>query len=252
MTKKKVVATIEARMGSTRLPGKVLMDIGGLLSLECQIKRVRQSKFIDEIVIATTTNPSDDQIEEFGNSIQCKIFRGSEEDVMERILLAVELVQGEIQVQLTGDCPLLDSEIIDELVEFILNNSDYDFISNEIVRSYPIGLDCRVFKVSALRRANLLCKDPLHRVHGSTFMYTGDNKHLFKSKNFLAPHSLNHPMWRWTLDTNEDLIFLRTVLENFGENIVNLKAKQLSGWLLKNPKVIEINNHVRQKKIEEG
>ena len=148
-----------------------------------QVKRIRKSIFIDEIVIATTKNKADDSIVNFCKKINCKVFRGSENDVMERILHAVQSEYADIQVQITGDCPLIDSKIIDDLVRLILSNQDLDFVSNEIERSFPIGLDCRVFKVSALERANQLCKDLIHRVHGSTFMYKGEGKKLFKSKN---------------------------------------------------------------------
>jgi spore coat polysaccharide biosynthesis protein SpsF len=249
---KKVVATIEARMGSTRLPGKVLSDIGGIASLECQINRVRNSKFIDEIIIASTESHLDDAIEEFGKSVRCKVYRGSEEDILKRILSASESLNADIQVQLTGDCPLVDPEIIDELIEFILKNEEYDFVSNEIERTYPIGLDCRVFKVSALKKADVLCSDPIHRVHGSTYLYASENKHLFKSKNFKAPLSLHYPEWRWTLDTPEDHLFLEQIFIFFGEKILNVTSLEIAKFLNHNPNVLKLNRDIRQKSIEEG
>ena len=239
-------------MSSTRLPGKVLMDIGGYKSLELQIKRLRLSKLIDEIVIATTINDVDDVIEDFGNSLNCKVARGSEDDVMERILHAVKSADGDIQVQTTGDCPLIDPRLIDSLISFLLSNQEYDFVSNEIKRTYPIGLDCRVFKVAALEKASSLCDDPIHRVHGSTFMYTGEHKSLFSSKNIQAPENIFYPNWRWTLDTREDLEFLRAILKNFGTDIISLSAPSLAEWLIKNPSITEINNDVKQKSLEEG
>ena len=248
----KVVATIEARMSSTRLPGKVLMDLGGYKSLELQIKRLRKSKLIDEVVIATTVNELDDAIVDFGKSMKCKVFRGSEDDVMKRILDAVKSVGGEIQVQITGDCPLIDARVIDKLIRFLLCNLEYDFVSNEIERTYPIGLDCRVFKVSALEKANSLCDDPIHRLHGSTFIYTGEHKSLFLSKKINAPKSIFYPNWRWTLDTKEDLEFLRSILDYYGKGIVSLSSSSLAKWLIQNPKIIQINSNVRQKNLEEG
>jgi len=249
---KKVVATIEARMGSTRLPGKVLSDIGGIASLECQINRVRNSKFIDEIIIASTESHLDDAIEEFGKLVRSKVYRGSEEDVLKRILSASESLNADIQVQLTGDCPLVDPEIIDELIEFILKNEEYDFVSNEIERTYPIGLDCRVFKVSALKKADVLCSDPIHRVHGSTYLYTSENKHLFKYKNFKAPQSLHYPEWRWTLDTPEDHLFLEQIFKFFGEKIFNVTSLEIAEFLNDNPNILKLNRDIRQKSIEEG
>ena len=173
-------------MSSTRLPGKVLMDIGRFKSLELQILRTKQSKLIHEVVIATTKNSADDAIVNFAQSIGCKVYRGSETDVMERILHSAKSVDGEIQVQLTGSCPLIDGRIIDSLIRELLADESLDFVSNEIERTYPIGLDCRVFKVSSLEKAHLICDDDLHRVHGSTFMYLGKVKQFFQVKTF--PH----------------------------------------------------------------
>lgn len=248
----KVVATIEARMSSSRFPGKVLKKIGNFHSLELQVKRMRKSIFIDEIIIATTNNKADDSIENFCNKINCKVFRGSESDVMERILHAAQSEHADIQVQITGDCPLIDSEIIDDLVRLILSNKDLDFVSNEIERSFPIGLDCRVFKVSALERANQLCKDHIHRVHGSTFMYRGEGKKFFKSKNISAPKKLNLPNWRWTLDTKEDLKFFRTLAKHFDGDLSDLNSIDIVALLEQNPEIAKINQHVRQKDFEEG
>ena len=250
--KKKIVATIEARMSSSRLPGKVLMDIGDFKSLELQILRTKQSNLIHEVVIATTKSTADDAIVEFGELIGCKVYRGSETDVMERILYAAKSVDGEIQVQLTGDCPFIDSRIIDSLIGKLLADESLDFVSNEIERTYPIGLDCRVFKVSSLERAHILCDDDLHRVHGSTFMYVGKGKTIFSSKNFPAPDNLFYPHWRWTLDTSEDHAFLEQIVRYFGNDIIYQSSESISKWLLKNPKILEINSEVRQKRLEEG
>ena len=239
-------------MSSTRLPGKVLMDIGRFKSLELQILRTKQSKLIHEVVIATTKNSADDAIVNFAQSIGCKVYRGSETDVMERILHSAKSVDGEIQVQLTGDCPLIDGRIIDSLIRELLADESLDFVSNEIERTYPIGLDCRVFKVSSLEKAHLICDDDLHRVHGSTFMYLGEGKTIFSSKNFPAPDNLSNPHWRWTLDTLEDYEFLKQIVDHFGNEIIYQSSESISKWLLRNPKMLELNSEVRQKSLEEG
>ena len=252
LTENRVVATIEARMSSSRLPGKVLKKIGKFPSLELQVKRMRKSIFIDEIVIATTKNKADDSIENFCKKINCKVFRGSENDVMERILHAAKSEYADIQVQITGDCPLIDSKIIDDLVRLIMSIQYLDFVYNEIERSFPVGLDCRVFKVSALEKANQLCKDHIHRVHGSTFMYIGEGKKFFKSKNFLAPKKLHLPKWRWTLDTKEDLKFFRTLAKHFNGDLSDLNSVAIIEWLKLNPQIAKINQHIKQKTLEEG
>jgi spore coat polysaccharide biosynthesis protein SpsF len=249
----KIVATIEARMGSVRLPGKVLLDIGGILSLECQIKRIIQSSLIDEIVLATTENTSDDQLVNFAHEIGIRVFRGSEEDVLSRILGAARSVDGNLLVQITGDCPLIDPQIVDQVIRCYLDaNGQYDFVSNEIIRSYPIGLDCRVFPVKILAEVDKCCKDPVHRVHGSTYIYLGEGKKMYRSHNIIAPDNLNYPNWRWTLDTKSDLEFLQKIGRNFGNDIITLSASKLADWLVMNPKITSINSMVRQKLVEEG
>lgn len=249
----KIIATIEARMSSTRLPGKVLKDIGAGPSLSVQISRLRRSKYLNEIVIATTINDSDDAIVDYAKTVGVSSYRGSEEDILGRILGAAKSVNADIMVQITGDCPLIDPEIIDNVIEYYINHKDkIDFVSNEIERSYPIGLDCRVFSVNTLLEVDVLCKDPIHRVHGSTYIYMGEGKNKYKSYNILAPKELHYPKWRWTLDTPEDLLFFQEIFKQLGDKAVNFSAKQLASWLLNHPEVIAINSGVRQKSIEEG
>jgi len=249
----KIVATIEARMDSSRLPGKVLMDIGGIKSLNCQIQRMQRSKHIDEIIIATTKNQSDDILVDFANDIGVSVYRGSQNDLMSRILGAAKAIKGDLQVQTTGDCPLIDPLIIDEVIEIFLNsNGKFDFVSNEILRSYPIGLDCRVFPVSVLAKADKLCFDPIHRSHGSTYIYIGEGYKHFKCKNLMAPDYLNRPNLRWTLDEPADLEFIKVIVKNFKEKITKLSAKDLITWLDKYPEIMEINSNIKQKHILEG
>jgi spore coat polysaccharide biosynthesis protein SpsF len=112
----KIVATIEARMSSKRLPGKVLKRLDGMPSLELQIRRMQRSRLIDDIVLATTNKDTDDIIADFAEDLWVHVFRGSEEDVLSRILGAAQSVEGDLQVQITGDCPLIDSTIIDEYI----------------------------------------------------------------------------------------------------------------------------------------
>ena len=249
----KTVATIEARMTSTRLPGKVLMDIGGIRSLECQIKRLGRSKHIDEIVLATTTNESDDELVSFADEMGISVYRGDENDVLARILGAVQSVNGDLQVQITGDCPFIDPVIVDQVIEAYLDfDGEIDFVSNEIIRSFPIGLDCRVFSVDVLAEVDKLCTDPMHRVHGSTYIYAGDGQSIYRTYNLLAPSSLNYPSWRWTLDTSEDLNFFLKIANKFKENIVNLTSQELADWLLDNKDVLAINQDVEQKTFADG
>ena len=240
-------------MNSSRLPNKVLMDLGGIKSLDCQIQRMRKSKYIDEIVLATTINASDDELEKFAEINELSIYRGSENDVMLRILEAAQLVGGDLQVQITGDCPLIDASIIDQVIKvFLEGNGRYDFVSNEIERSYPIGLDCRVFPVEVLASAEKICNDPIHRMHGSTFIYLGEGKQSYVSKNVFAPKKLRHPDFRWTLDEKADLQFIRKVIQHFNGCVAEFSAIELMDWLKQNPEVVDINASVMKKRVEEG
>ncbi len=248
----RTVATIEARMGSKRLPGKVLMHIGGVRSLECQVRRLQRCEQIDDIVIATTTHANDEAIVDFAQEVGVHVFRGSEDDVMSRILGAAKSVDGELQVQTTGDCPIIDPSIVDEVVSvFKQANGSFDFVSNEIERSYPIGMDCRVFPVAVLEEAASLCQDPTHRVHGSTYIYVGEGSARYRVKNVLAPKELHYPDLRWTLDEPADLEFLKAVMGHFGDRYDSFTAHELMQWLKENPELSDINENVRQKTLSE-
>jgi spore coat polysaccharide biosynthesis protein SpsF len=249
----RIVATIEARMSSKRLPEKVLKKLDGMPSLELQIRRMRRSCLIDDIVLATTKKDTDDILAGFAKDLGIHVFRGSEEDVLSRILGAAQSVEGDLQVQTTGDCPLIDPTIIDEIIQAFLDyRHQFDFISNEIELTYPNGLDCRVFPVSVLAEIDKLCDDPIHRVHGTTFIYNGSGENAYRIKNIPAPFKLNHPEWRWCLDTREDLKFLNTVCRHFGNRKTEFSALELASWLESNPDLIAINSHVQKKELQEG
>ena len=143
---KKVVATIQARMGSSRLPGKVLADIHGHPMLKRQINRLKRSRLIDEIIVATSTSRKDNQIEEFCIQNKIKVFRGSEKDVLGRIANLLEKFKFDIHVELYGDSPLLDVSIIDEMIcLFYKYHSDYDYFSSSLKTTYPPGLEVSVY-----------------------------------------------------------------------------------------------------------
>ena len=249
----KVICTIEARMKSERFPGKVLKKIGNYRSLELQVKRLRKSKLIEDIIIATTNDSSDDEIETFAKLIKTKVFRGSHLNIMERIIKACEFIRGDIIVQTTGDCPLIDPIIVDEVIKKYIDSKEvYDLVGNNIKRSFPIGLDCRVFSLKSLVKASRLCADDIHRVHGSTFIYSVEGQKFFKSLNILARIDYNFPEWRLTLDTQEDLNFLNALNNKIKKDICDVSGLEIINFLRKNQDLLEINKEVRQKEIYEG
>jgi spore coat polysaccharide biosynthesis protein SpsF len=196
-----VTASIEARMTSTRLPGKVLMPCVGRPMLELMVERIRRSRYIDAIVVATTTNPTDDPIVELAQRLGIRFFRGSEFDVVGRVTSAMQEAKADIIVQLTADCPIIDPEIIDQLVRLYAAN-EFDHVSNTILRSYPDGLDVQVASLPILEQCYAWCETDEDREH---LFYT-IRKHQDKIKTFevLAPPELRWPQWRWTLDTMAD------------------------------------------------
>lgn len=199
--KKKIVATIEARMTSSRLPGKVLMEYEGITNLEHIIRRLRRSKVVDEVVVATTINETDDPIIELCNNINCKFYRGSEEDVLLRVLEAAKSVNATHIVEVTGDCPIVDWRIIDRIHD-VFFTGDYDYVANVIERTYPRGLDIQIFPVAVLDRVNELTKSPVDHEHVSLYIYT--HPEIFRIKNVAAEPEIHFPEYEITLDTPED------------------------------------------------
>jgi spore coat polysaccharide biosynthesis protein SpsF len=249
----KIVATIEARMGSTRLPGKVLANIGRWSSLELQIGRLKRSGRINEIVLATTVNREDDVLEEFAMDHNVSFFRGSEQDILTRILGAASSFNGDLLVQVTGDCPLIDPEIIDDVIyKYLELTPNIDFVSNEINRTYPIGLDCRVLSVDFLRQIDEACDSAIHRSHGTTYVYASPESYRFRCFNIEAKEELRYPNWRWTLDTIDDLLFFRRLYDHFGNELMRISAIDLATWLRDKPEVLMLNSSVQQKRIEDG
>ncbi|MFZ3132817.1 MAG: NTP transferase domain-containing protein, partial [Desulfosporosinus sp.] len=156
----KICATIEARMSSTRLPGKVLLDLVGKPVLQHIIERLSRSKYVDEVIVATTDNPCDDQIVALCHSIGCAYFRGSEDDVLLRVLDTARDVNADIIVEITGDCPVIDWRHVDHLIELFFSGK-YDYAANIIERTFPRGFDTQVFPTAVLAEVNELTTNPI-------------------------------------------------------------------------------------------
>ncbi|MBN3039638.1 MAG: glycosyltransferase family protein [Candidatus Omnitrophica bacterium] len=243
---KKIVATIEARFASTRLPGKTLLKIMGKPTLELIIERLKQSRYIDQIVVATTINPDCDGIEYLTKRLGVGCFRGSEEDVLDRVLKAAKAYKTDIIVEMTGDETLIDPKIVDETIQYYLNN-DFDYVSNILDRRYPRGLDTQVFSRSVLEEVSRLTDDPADRENVSLYIYEHPKKYSLGSVK--APDDLNHPDWRWTLDTKEDFEFIKTVYEALYPLKKYFDAYDILDFLNKNPQVLEINRKIVQKAV---
>lgn len=206
----KKVATIEARMTSSRLPGKVMMEYCGKSNLEHIIERLKRSSLLDDVVVATTTNKEDDEIVKLCEKIGCSYYRGSEEDVLLRVLEAARSVKADIIVEITGDCPVVDWRYVDYLIEKYIETG-CDYASNTIERTFPRGFDVQVFSVDTLEKVNTMTDSPVDHEHVSLYIYSNPDK--FKLYNWSAEGSVNHPEIGVTLDNRNDYELISEIYE---------------------------------------
>jgi spore coat polysaccharide biosynthesis protein SpsF len=223
-----ILVIVQARMTSSRLPGKVLMDIHGKPSLQRMLERISMSTFVGKVVVATTINTSDDPIVKLCNKLGYKTFRGDEFDVLGRVLQAAEVESAETVVRLTADCPMIDPDVIDEIVSaFSINNHDY--LSNTIERTYPDGLDVEVMSINTLREAHRKAVAPFLREHVTPYI-SGKHPDLgagdFKIDQIRFSADFSHI--RWTLDTKEDLQRIRSLVSKLPENYRWLQALSIA------------------------
>ncbi|MBT6204918.1 MAG: glycosyltransferase family protein [Alphaproteobacteria bacterium] len=203
------VASIEARMGSSRFPGKVLMDVGGKPALTRLFDRLRSVALLDDIVLATTTSPGDDALEAWARDEGVACYRGSEDDVLARVVEAQESVGGELVVEVTGDCTLLPPDVVTLGIEtFHANHADV--VSNcGRVQTFPMGADVQMFPLALLVDVAATIDDPAVCENVSLHFY--DNPDRYRIHNIVAPAVWRHPDWHLQLDYDEDLAFIRAV-----------------------------------------
>src|SRR6266567_6285923 len=197
-------------MASTRLPGKVLMDLGGHTVLSRVVRRLRRASRLHEIVVATTGSPQDTAIVEacYGLGVPC--FCGSEEDVLDRYLRAAEKFGADAVVRITSDCPLIEPGLVDEVIQCFFEKHA-DFSCNVMPRTYPRGLDAEVFTIEALRKAWKISDQPHQREHVTPLFY--ERTDIFRS--VVVRVEPDYSRYRWTLDTPEDLRLIRAIYSHF-------------------------------------
>jgi spore coat polysaccharide biosynthesis protein SpsF len=244
----RIVSTIEARMASTRLPGKTMRKILGRPMLELLIERLKRARKVDEIVVATTVNPEDEVIIKLAERVGVKWFRGSSEDVLDRVLRAAKAHKGDVIVEMTGDCPLLDPEIVDTMVtKFLAGKGKYDYVANIIKRTYPRGLDTQVFPVAVLEEVSHLTQDPADRENVSLYIYEHPEK--YRLLNVEAPPELARPDLRLTVDTEEDLRLTREIYSALFPGKPAFTTLDVIKLIDANPALAMVNVHVQQKRI---
>lgn len=243
----KVVCIIQTRMGSTRLPGKVLKKICGKTVLEHDIDRLRRVKNIDEIVIATTTHEKDDVIVEEANRLGVKYYRGSENDVLSRYYYAAKENYSEIVVRVTSDCPLIDSEVTEKIIQYYIDNSyKYDYVSNTIDRTYPRGLDTEVFSFKVLEKAFFEAVSNRDREHVTPYIW--DNPRMFKL--FQCKNDVDYSNLRWTLDTEEDFNLINKVYSYLYDKKNNdFDMNDILTLYKKHTELRKINENIEQKSL---
>ena len=218
----KVLAISQARVSSSRLPGKIFKEVTGTTLLEIHIQRLLESKRITDFILATTQNPADDIIEAFALERKLTVFRGQEEDVLDRFYCASQKVQPDWIVRVTSDCPLIDAKLIDEIVDRAIT-SNADYVSNTLEPTFPDGQDVEVFKIGALETAwrNAVLRSD--REHVTPYIWrnsTFKGKEQFKSFNFNS--ATDYSRVRLTVDEQRDFETLRFIIENLG---------YMKGWL---------------------
>lgn len=242
----KIVAIIQARMGSTRLPGKILKKLNGKTLLEYQLERVQRSALIDEIIVATTVKESDDAIVTLCNQLGVSIYRGSEDDVLSRYYEAAIQYKADIIVRLTSDCPLIDHIVMDEVIQLYLDClEEVDYVSNALKRTFPRGLDTEVFSISALKRAYIEAFLPQDREHVTAYLYMNPDE--FRLANLECKQ--NWGKHRWTVDTEEDFELIKRIVERLYLNNPQFTMQDVLSLLKENPTWVDINAHIDQKKL---
>ena len=200
---------IQARMGSTRLPGKVMRLLDGINpSIFFTVEQLKNCHNIDKIIVATTTNSEDDEIESFCKNIGIDVFRGKSDDVLLRYYDCARLFSLDSIIRVTADCPLIDPSIVEKGISIFKNNV-YDYVTNTYQRTYPDGNEIELFSFSALEKANSLAKLPSEREHVTSFFK--NNQDIFNMFNF--EHDKNLSKLRWTMDYEEDAILISTMIK---------------------------------------
>jgi spore coat polysaccharide biosynthesis protein SpsF len=240
----KVVAIVEARMTSTRLPGKVLLEAAGRPLLGHLVERLRLVPSLDQIVIATTINDADAPLAEFARSCGITCFRGSEHDVMARVIGAGEAAQADIVVNVTGDCPLIDPLLTEQTIRMFFNNA-CDYATNGHVHTFPGGYAVQVYRLETLRRSASMTDDSVEHEHVTLHMRR--HPEIFRHVYLVAPPDQHWPEIDLSLDEKADYLLLKRIFEHFGEGNPHFGCRETVALLKVNPEWLAINRDVKRK-----
>lgn len=248
---RKTLCIIQARIGSTRLPGKVLKKIGDMTLLEHCVRRVGYAKMVDKVVVATTINKEDDQIIKLCQQMGIDYYRGSSNDVLDRYYrCALMYFAYENIVRVTSDCPLIDPNIIDMCVT-AFEKSECDYISNVVPgeRTFPRGLDVEVFSRGALEDAHQCASEEYEREHVTPYIWQNKNGN-FKIGEMVTAHSAYRSDYRLTVDYPEDFAVIERIYDELYKSGEIIDVRDVIKFLDNNPAVVQINASCEQKPLK--
>lgn len=240
----KFVAAIEARMTSSRLPGKPLLKAAEKTMLAHLVERLNLVPSLDSIVLATTVNAEDDVLVSEAKNLDIQFFRGSEDNVMERVIGAASMYGADIVVEITGDCPIIDPGIVEQTIN-MFKAHDVDYVSNAIVRSYPDGMDVQVFALDTLCQSASMTNDPLDLEHVT--LHIRNNSEIFSRVHLVSPPELYWPDLGLTLDEQKDYELISSIIEYFAEVNPIFSCLEVINYLKSNPRLVDINKTVFRK-----
>jgi len=243
----RIVAIIQARMGSTRLPGKVMKQLCGQTVMAHVICRVQACPLVDEVVVATTTSLVDDVIVAEAERCGVKWFRGSEEDVLERYYLAAKKYSADVVVRVTSDCPLFDPKVLSQMLEYFKTETveglKIDYLSNCLNRSYPRGLDAEVFTLSVLEKVFQEAHQLYEREHVTPYIY--EHPEMFALYNQINDEDIS--TYRFTLDTEEDWKLIEAIYTSLYQYGEIFSTEEIISLLKVKPEMVTLNTHIKQK-----
>lgn len=242
----KRVLIVQARMTSTRLPGKVLMDLAGRPMLAQELARLKRCRRVDEIVVATTTNATDDPVQALAEREGVHCFRGSEADVLSRYAGAAREAKADLIVRVTADCPLIDPEITDRVIAKLEDSPGADYASNVVRRTFPRGLDAEAFTHDALEKAAREARSKPAREHVTYFIL---QEHPERFKIIPIADTQDNSDLRWTVDATEDLELVRRLYAELDLSRQTLPYRKILEYVRARPELSAINAPVSQKRI---
>jgi len=238
-----VTCIVQARMGSSRLKGKVLKEILGQPMIVLNLKRLARSRRIDQLIMATSDKPEDDPLHDAVEAAGYKTFRGDEDNVLKRYIDCARMYGGDIIVRVTGDCPLIDPDIVDDVISYFCMYN-YDYVRLDVPDTFIRGFDVEVFLIKALERTFELATEERHKEHVTAFMY--HNPNLF-SVGKVCGEELFKKDYRLCVDTIKDFTVVSSIFDHFGD--IYVTAGAVVQYLDENPDIAVINSEVMQKHV---